>query len=159
MVDRFLIEFMYQNPPAIILADYRIAADDNGVTSITYWNVAKLGPQPTPEQLAAAEASPEYAAWRASHGGNPVGTARRLITELFDRPLEPTPGAIRALIAQLVAHINVLADRHNSLVAWAQTQAVLTDRNQLPGFVMNKPTPAATRQAAKDRATAGEADN
>lgn len=84
MVSRKLIEFMFQAPAAVAPDDYVLAADDAGAVRIARWNATKLGPQPTAQQLADAEASPAYADWLAEYGGDAVRTARRLARELYD---------------------------------------------------------------------------
>lgn len=81
--------------------------------ALARWNAAKLGPQPTAQQLADTAASAGYQTWLAQHGGDPLQTTRVQALQLLGltdpkHPLAPVVWAVRAGLYQIQDSLNAL---------------------------------------------------
>jgi len=65
---------------------------------------------------------------------------------------------IRAVVLEVLGQINANSGKYNDLLTWLSTQAQLTQRAQLSGFVASQPTASQARTAILQRVDAGEVD-
>lgn len=134
-----VIEFLH--PTAIPLVDYTIFSQlQNGVwvESITQWNEATLGVQPTQEQLLQVSESPAFIEW----ANNLIAQKRKeLINKMLDAA-EPTEMLFRGLFhliflvannqrsreTTLLNRLTTLGINHNIAVQPAETKAEMKTR-------------------------------
>lgn len=116
MVNPLVVRYLAESasPQAQALADYLLQDRGDGQgPRLIVWNAAKLGPQPTAQQLADAEASAAYQSWLAQHGGDPLQTTRAQALQLLGltdpkHPLAPVVWAVRAGLYQIQDSLNAL---------------------------------------------------
>jgi hypothetical protein len=119
-----VLQYLY--PAAVALRDYEVRADALGAQSISRWDAAALGAQPTPQQLADAIASAPFLAWLAEHGGDAGLTQRRLAKELYDA-LDAEARALRAVVVLTVDELNDLRSWITSFKAEVAAASSLAD--------------------------------
>lgn len=103
------------DPPAEPARDYVLASEVDGVR-VDYWS-PRLPPQP---DWAALAASPEYAEWLRTHGGDPAATLAREAAERILAPSTPTEmGVDKSFVGLIGAVLNPLIARVNTLSAAA----------------------------------------
>jgi hypothetical protein len=103
----------YLYPNSVPLRDWVVQADEAG-TRLVRWNSTLLGPQPTAQQLADAEASAGYLSWKSARDADALASA----SERQD---------LKASAAQAVADIDaylLIADGASNAQVRAEVKAI-----------------------------------
>ena len=156
---KLVIPFLF--PGARNFDDFELSGQ--GGLHILRWN-NDLGPEPTEQQINDAAndltivGGQTFSEWLAENGGDPLLTLRRLAKLALDAS-ESNSAILRAVVLELLDHLNSQLAKYNDLLAWLGTQTVLINRAQLNDFAALLPTYAQARSAIKQRVTDGEVDS